>query len=558
MSLASSFPSYTRAVMLLAMSILYGCDSDSGDSGPADFDVPPATPELAAQLLARATFGVSEQGISDVLRLGLEGWIDDQFRLQGPAHLDFVKANSNGSATAARHEVWWRDVVEGKDQLRQRVAYALSQIFVIADTGYTLSNSQYGVTAYYDMLRDNAFGHYRQLLESVSLSPVMGLYLSMLQNAKSDAAENTRPDENYAREVLQLFSIGLYQLNADGSEVQAGGKPLPAFTQADVETYARAFTGWNYKDAGDWNRPLFTGNNLIDPMVAFADYHDTNTKPLLGGVVTASGATAEQDMASAMDSIAGHPNVGPFIGKQLIQRLVTSNPTPAYVARVSAVFDDNGVGVRGDLQAVVKAILLDSEALNGHDSIANFGKLREPVLRISHVWRAFNVTRGADSDYGEYNTTSPHVQDLDALIGQAVLKSPSVFNFYRPTYTPLGVLRDEKVSAPETEIYTDNNILATTTRINSHIQRHFAGSTTPQDLRWSYIDLSKETELAQVPADLLEHLDLLLLSGGMSDDLKQILVEHMQALPATLEGRSVRARDTISLIVASPDYLVQL
>ena len=518
---------------------------------------PLVTAEAAARLLAQATFGATSTEIAAVQAVGIEAWIDDQFTRKGPPHLNFVLDHSNGSRLDARHNIWWKDVVDGNDQLRQRVAFALSQIFVVSDIGYTLSNSQYGVTHYYDLLRDNAFGSYESLIKDVTLNPVMGIYLSLLQNAKGDAAGNTRPDENYAREFMQLFTIGLHELNTDGTTKLASGKPIPAFTQADVENYSRVFTGWNYKDSDRWHRQLFTHNNLIDPLEPYPGYHDDSSKTLLGGVVSAAGISAEDDLDIALASIADHPNVAPFISKQLIQRLVTSNPTPAYVGRVSAVFNNNGSGIKGDLKAVVKAILLDPEARNGHNTVSDFGKLREPVLRISHVWRAFNVQPGTESQDGVYNTISPHVMNLDTVIGQAVLKSPSVFNFYHPEFSPLGELYANELSAPEAEIFTDNNILSSTTRVNTHIQRHFDGANS-NDLKYSYLDLSAETAMAADPAELLEHIDLLLLSGGMSDGLQSVLLNHLATLPNTEAGRSQRVRDAITLIMASPEYLVQL
>lgn len=507
----------------------------------------------AARLLAQASFGATRQSLLQVQSLGMENWLEQQFTLQGPPHLNYVSIHSNGSGRAPRHEIWWRDVIDGDDQLRQRVAFALSQIFVISDTGYTLSNSQYGITHYYDILREHAFGNYRDLLEQVTLSPVMGLYLSMLQNAKGDPESSTRADENYAREVLQLFSIGLHVLNLDGT---TDGSPV--FTQDHIEAFARVFTGWNYRDAGRWNRVPFTGANLIDPMEPFEDYHDTDAKELLGGVVAPAGLTARQDLELALDNIFNHPNVGPFIGKQLIKRLVTSNPSPAYVERVARVFNDNGEGVRGDLEAVVRAILLDEEARQIPD-IAGYGKLREPVIRLSHLWRAFNVQRGnGSSSRGEYNTHSPQLMNLELVTGQAVLKSPSVFNFFQPSFSPAGPVAAANLKAPEFELSTDSNELATTNRIGRQILELSVSSETANGLSASYLDFSHEVSLAgDIPA-LLTHLDTLLLSGSMSETLTDTLTRHLEGLPDTQSGHFQRVRDAVALIVASPDYLIQM
>ncbi len=529
----------------------------------------PVSARAAARLLTQATFGTRASDIAQVQQLGVDGWLNWQFSLQGPPHLDYVSDYSNGSLRDPRHEIWWKDVVDGDDQLRQRVAFALSQIFVISDVGYTLSNAQYGVTHYYDQLRELAFGNYRDLLETVTLSPVMGIYLSMLQNSKGSDDGSTRPDENFAREVLQLFSVGLYELNEDGTPTDTN-----AYTQDHVEAYARVFTGWNYKDAGVWDRRLFTNQDLINPMEPMEAFHDKASKVLLGGVVAPAGISATEDLAIALDSIFNHSNVGPFIGKQLIQRLVTSNPSPAYVSRVTAAFNDNGEGVRGDLQAVVRAILTDPEAreLDNEEPDLNaipndFGKLREPVLRLSHLWRAFDITRGSRSNEQreDYNTYSPSKANLDLATGQAVLRSPSVFNFYHPDHRPSGAaFADSNRVAPEFEIYTDSNQLLTTTRINSQIQRHYLGTSNTSDLNPSYLDYSGAQALLSVDSDdqvdasaLLDHLDTILLSGLMSDALRSILQSHMNALPADDEGLSLRVRDGVSLIMASPEYLIQ-
>ncbi|MEM7378095.1 MAG: DUF1800 family protein [Pseudomonadota bacterium] len=510
-----------------------------------------ATAEEAARLLTQASFGPTLGDIDAVRRLGVEGWIDNQLLLKGPPHLDYVQLYSNGSNRSARHEKFWLDAVDGEDQLRQRVAFALSQLLVISDTGYTLSNTQYGVTHYYDILRNEAFGSYRELLEQITLSPIMGIYLSMLQNDKGRPESNTRADENFAREVLQLFSIGLYNLSLDGT--RAAGK---TYTQEQIEAFARVFTGWNYADAGNWNRPLFTGQDMLSPMEPFEDHHDTGAKALLNGAVLPEGQSARVDLEAALDNIFAHANVGPFIATHLITQLVTSNPTPQYVARVATVFNDNGLGVRGDLGATVKAILMDTEART-LGSVANFGKMREPVLRFSHLWRAFSVSPGNWSDNGEYETYSPQLQDMDSDTGQAPLKSPSVFNFFSPSYSPQGPAQNNWLVVPEMQIFTDSNILKSASRVNRQIYRHYLQNSTPSERNPAYLDYSREIALANDPQALLDHLNLLLLSGAMSDALETILLDHISTLEDDEDGLIERVQDAIALIVASPDYLVQ-
>jgi len=501
--------------------------------------------------LAQASFGASSESIKEVQLLGIETWIDRQLELMGPAHLDYVRQHSNGSNRDARHEVWWSDAVNGSDQLRQRVAYALSQLFVVSDIGFTLANAQYGVTAYYDMLREHAFGNYRELLEAVTLNPVMGIYLSMLQNDKGSYIDNTRADENFAREILQLFSIGLHNLNVDGTRAEGN-----TFTQRNIENFARVFTGWNYKDAGRWDRPLFTKQDLISPMEPFEDHHDTSSKVLLNNTALPAGLSAREDLQKALDNIFVHQNVAPFVSTHLIKQLITSNPTHGYIKRVATVFNDNGKGVKGDLGATVKALLMDKEARDP-DIMTDYGKLREPMLRLSHLWRAFSIQPGKQNKRGEYNTASPALKNLDSITGQAVLRSPSVFNFYDPNHSPAGPVRDAQMLAPEFQIFTESNVLLTTSRVNRQIYRHFKQNSNKSQLNSSYLDFAKEIKLAADANKLLDHLSLLLLSGTMSTALRELLVEHIETLPRNKEGKKRRVQEAVSLISASPEYLVQ-
>jgi len=329
---------------------------DAAEEPPVVVD---ASSAAAARLLAQATFGATTEDIAEVQRLGIEGWVDDQFTRQGGSHLEYVQNHpGSGSLSGPRQHKWLIDAIDGDDQLRQRVAFAYSEIFVTSDLSQTLDREQYAMTNYYDILLNNAFANYRDLLEDVTLSPIMGIFLSMLQNGQGDPATNTRADENFAREVMQLFSIGLYQLNLDGSIRRDGnGEPLPAYTQQDVEEYARVFTGWSYAGTDRFDHePADRNTNKFLPMEPFPGFHDLGSKNLLRGAVSPAGISAEEDLANALDSLYNHPNVGPFIGEQLIKRLVTSNPTRAYVRRVASAFNNNGSGVRGDMQAGVRAI----------------------------------------------------------------------------------------------------------------------------------------------------------------------------------------------------------
>ncbi|MFK8079001.1 MAG: DUF1800 family protein [Granulosicoccus sp.] len=518
-----------------------------------------ADSEAAARLLAQATFGATMGDIEEVKRLGVQAWVDNQFSLQGTPHLEYaIEHPGSGSLSGPRQHKWLIDAIDGSDQLRQRVAFAYSQILVVSDVTQTLRRNQYAMANYYDILLDNAFANYRDLLEDVTLNPIMGIYLSMLQNGRGDLEANTRADQNYAREVMQLFTIGQYELNLDGSiRRDLNGVPFPAYTQADVEEYARVFTGWSYADANRFdNVPAGSNTNKFLPMQPYPGFHDPNAKTLLGGIVTPAGISPQQDLDNALDSLFNHPNVGPFVGKQLIQRLVTSNPTPAYVARVASAFNNNGSGVRGDMRAVIRAILLDTEARSGHLNVPDFGKLREPLLRWTHMWRAFNVQRGRQSTVNKYNHGSPYINQAASFMGQSPLSSPSVFNFFRPDYAPLGEIRDSDLVAPEAQIYTDAYILTTTAKLSGFAQIFYQGAN-DNALNSSHIDISEETSLASDPGALVSLLDLLLMSGQMSSGMRAVLVDHMNELPSDEAGRSQRVRDGITLIMASPSYLVQ-
>lgn len=544
------------------------------------------TDAQAARFLTQATFGPTREGIQRLKELGsYEVWIDEQFAsamsLLLPAtktmyqayQIHCVATKPPGECTPSLQEiltpgedgtldtwhkhfrhVWWQNVIDGADQLRQRVALALSEILVVSDVPDALGNSGLGVADFYDTLSEHAFGNYRELIEAVTLHPVMGIYLSMVQNEKADPERNVRPDENYARELLQLFSIGVDRLNLDGTPVlDEEGKSIPTYGQAEVQEFARVFTGWTFADIKWWN--WWGMADRTKPLVAHEQYHDTDEKYLLNGTVLPAGQSAREDLEDALDNVFTHPNVGPFIGKLLIQRLVTSNPSPAYIARVARAFNNNGAGERGDLRAVVKAIFLDEEARD-----PAVGKLREPMLRVSHLFRAFNANR---IDGGSWNVppgvavyNSPgNLLNFEQNAGQNILASPSVFNFFLPDYSPAGPARDAGLVAPEFQIATENNVMAMINTINFHVLKSDADWNTS----WTRLDLSHEAQLAANPGELLSHLDVLLTAGSMSDALRQLIIEHISSdvFPDTEDGRMARAKDAVSLVLSSPEYLVQ-
>ncbi len=507
----------------------------------------------AARFLTQATFGPTQAEIealaADTSNAGLQAWLDAQYAAPVSLTLPYTLENSNGSRREPRHDIWWLNAMSGPDQLRQRVAFALSQIFVVSDLDFALGNAQYGMSDYYDMLINNAFGNYRDLLEDVTLHPVMGVYLSMVRNEKANPAENIRPDENYAREVLQLFSIGLFQLDSSGQPTPANN-PAPAYSQEIIEEYARVFTGWNYPNSRSWTDTRITNDNYLSAMVPEETFHDTGSKTLLSGVVLPAGQSTAKDMADALDSIFNHPNVGPFIGRQLIQRLVTSNPSPAYVSRVAAVFNNNGNGVRGDLRAVVNAILMDDEARNGQLNNPDFGKVREPVLKLSHFFRALNGTPGQLAD-GIHRTADFSMDRIDEATGQAVMSSPSVFNFYLPD-NPLNT--GAGLQSPENQIMTETNIGATHNNYHHQVYRfHNRADLSDDNPRVTIIDLEPLAAMARSSDDVMDWIDLVFFSGAMPTDVREVIKQHLNTISiASSDGLFGRAQDALFLSITSP------
>ncbi|MGE3172591.1 MAG: DUF1800 family protein [Planctomycetota bacterium] len=539
---AAARPRPLLAAAVAAAVVVPACSSGIGDPYAPGADLP-ASETDALRFLQRATFGPDEASLQRLQYLGYDTWLREQQELpaslQEPALQQLVAGGASVNQSN-RQEVWWRHAVRGRDQLRQRVAFALSEIFVVSDQASALSGNPIGLAHWYDMLARNAFGDYRTLLEQVTLHPVMGQYLSMLRNRKPDPSRNIRPDENNAREVMQLFSIGLSELLPDGTpRLDLGGDPIPTYTQSDIEALAHVFTGWTY--AGSTRFTSGTPNNL--PMVPFEDYHDRTQKDWLGEVFPA-GVDARTELTRALDVLAAHPNVGPFLGRQLIQRLVTSNPSPAYVARVAAVWADDGQGARGNLGAVVRAILLDDEAMRGHVlAPGTFGKLREGLLQQTAIWRVF----GARAQNGQYAYSNPQ----DAF-GQAALRADTVFNFFRPDHRPQGELTTLGLDAPEFQVLDQNTAIAANNQLYRSLVTNHLGRATPAagDV---LVDLGAATALADDPDALLDWLDRWLLAGAMTPALRQVVRQHLVQLTDPMQ----RAREGAWLVATSPQFAVQ-
>ncbi|MBL0122809.1 MAG: DUF1800 family protein [Betaproteobacteria bacterium] len=519
-----------------------------------------ATYRDAARFLTQATFGPKAASIDRVKAIGPSAWIDEQLARPADSHMAYIDAAKarrlaeNGKAYYAEedsYEAIWQQWLFGQDELRARMSFALTEIMVISNIAPDLEPD--AMSSYMDMINARAFGNYRDLLGAVALHPAMGYYLNMLGSEKEDAAKQKFPNENFAREVLQLFSVGLNQLNADGTrKLDAAGVPLPTYDESVVKGFARAFTGWTFFGNDPANPKKFDRpeESWTQPMIAFASKHETGTKTLLNGVTLPAGQTPEADMKAALDNIANHPNVGPFIGRQLIQRFVTSNPNPAYVARVAAVFDNNGRGVRGDLAAVIKAVLLDTDARNAPlTSDTKFGKQREPVIRFANILRAFNAT----SANGRNNIH--YLDSADDALGQSPLLSPSVFNFFSPAYTRPGRLAQAGMVAPEFQITNEIQTVGTANFFYQLVKNEGYGSGD----NLLKLDLTQARALANSPVELVDYLSRLLTYGELNATTRQTIVDAVTAVPFNNNSsdRTWRVRTALTLFALSSDFVIQ-
>lgn len=568
-----------RALAITGLLLLSSCGGGGGGNPtppvvvtPPPVVVAPARPTAAeaGRFLAQATFGPTAADIAALQDSTYAAWIDAQLALPLPArsHQLHVESRLSELATVSAnqfYESWWRQVITEPDQLRQRVAFALSQIFVIslADTNIDVR----GAASYYDMLQRNALGNFRTLLQDVTLHPMMGIYLTSLGNQKEAADGSRSPDENYAREVMQLMTIGLHKLNADGTEVlDASGAPVPSYEAADIQGLAKVFTGMSWYHTSP-TATTFAGGNAhsdraVRPMIFYPAFHSVSSKSFLGTTIPAS-TTVDMagELKTALDTLFRHPNVGPFIATRLIQQLVTSNPAPAYVARVAAVFNDNGSGTRGDMGAVVKAILTDSQARDAASaSASDFGKLREPVIRLAHWARAF----GATSQGGNWLITSTA---SNTSLNQAPLTSPSVFNFWRPGYVPpvTSSLGQLKLRAPEFQVVDEVTTAAYVNAMQTWVDAG-VGSTPPggsgRDVRSTY---ANELPIADSADNLVARMNTLLFGGRLSSGLQAQLVAAVNAIavPATGTAAQIdtarlnRVKTAVFLSLVSPEYLVQ-
>ena len=545
----------------------------------------PFTRSEAVRFLTKATFGANEASIRSLLELGYEGWVDQQLSLRPTQHLPFLQQNIKErraagvplgatQACSSRMDTWLHGAMNGPDQLRQRMAFALSQIFVVGDFNCD-SNGYEHLSSYYDVLVNGSFSEYRELLETITINPVMGSWLSM--RGSQVTSDKASPDENYAREVMQLFSIGVHELNIDGSLKLENGLPIDTYDNEIVHDTARALTGWNW-DGGRF----YFGVRLL-PMTPWGGlwnrFHDYGEKTILNGVVIPSGFrdplahlkpesewdhsgnNIKDDLKIVLDTIAAHDNVAPFISKQLIQRFVTSNPSPAYIERVARVFNNNGAGVKGDLGAVIKAILLDPESINSHENTTHGGKLKEPLLKVTQIWRAFEAK--SPIKYFRYLQTK---RDF----GQRPLSADSVFNFYRPDYAPLGEITDQGLVAPEFNLLGDSQLLRTYPSMfqildskplgSEHI---ISGNYTDAQIARPELNLNRAKALSDNTNALMNYLNELMFGGLMSRSLRNRVIQYIDTeiiYDPSLnqdERRHKKVEEALFLLGVSADFSLQ-
>jgi uncharacterized protein (DUF1800 family) len=515
----------------------------------------PTTQAEARRFLEQSTMGGTQALANRVLALGYAGFLDEQFAQPQSTYVDFVNAADrlrDSRRLGALRSRFYMNALNGADQLRQRLAFALSQILVVSSRDIADGP---GMAVYTDLLGTHAFGNFRPLLDDITLNPAMGDYLDMVNNDKPNPATGRTANENYARELLQLFSIGVFKLNTNGTlKLDPGSgssstpepRPIPTYEQKTIEGLARVFTGWTY-DTAPPNPPPTNFNsipNYLEPMVLIPSRHDPGAKELLDGLVLPAGQTGTQDVAAALDQIFNHPNVGSFLGRQLIQHLVTSNPSPGYVARVAQAFEGlppYGAGVRGDMKATVKAVLLDVEARRNPTTLPDFGRLQDPALFVTRTVRSLE---GTGQGYGLEERVTP--------MGQSVFSAPTVFSFYSPDYQVPGL----PLLGPAFQVYTESTAVRRANFVNFLVFTTIPppgyappGSTTVS------IPLSTWTALASNPAALVDDLAMRLMHGAMPADMRARMIQAVTALPA---GNPLyRAQAAIYLVATSAQYNVQ-
>lgn len=530
----------------------------------------------ASRFLAQASMGATMEEIALVTEIGIEAWIENQFNIDQSFVLDEMRIIWDELLQAYEdygleedeifgpwglhfNYAWSQRTMTKEDQLRQRIAYALSQILVISMDSELMDYGE-GLSSYYDLLGKHAFGNYRDLLLEVTLHPCMGFYLSHLNNPRAIPEENIHPDENYAREIMQLFSIGLYELNIDGTRKKdANGNDIPTYNNNDIKELAKVFTGLGVgglQDFVDWSdEPYFGlgiwGGDRTVPMMMFDEFHEQEEKTLIQGVVLPANQSGMQDVEDAIDMLFNHPNVGPFISRQLIQRLIKSNPSKEYVARVANTFNNDGNGERGNMKAVIRSILLDAEARSCEDMLdPKNGKLREPLLKKLQFLKSISL----DSPLGRYwDNYFNHYEET----GQTPLFSPTVFNFYLPDYSPVGEIADAGLVAPEFNLHNTKTSIGYINAIHSWLfwdAPMFSWEQDFGDLEVN-IDYDYFEEIINDPEAIINYFDIVLSNGQLTDDVRNIIRENIADISLyNSENYIRRLQLIIYIIMASPDF----
>jgi uncharacterized protein (DUF1800 family) len=523
--------------------------------GSQTFVPPPAPPGLpgglpsqtdAARFLRQGSYGPTINDINYVTANGYDAWITDQFNNKPTSSMyqTLLSWQNQGQAIYKDQmwSSWWYLANTSPDQLRQRMAFTLDELFVVSINSSDLDSKLFAMATYYDTLSKDAFGNYRQILNDMTLNPAMGLFLTMMGNRKANPAAGTLPNENYAREIMQLFSIGVNQLQPDGTlKLDTNGLPQATYVQADVMGLARVFTGWNWHQDGAISEYPIPNGDL--PMTLIPSWHETGTKTFLGQTIPA-GQDGNVDLQQALDVIFNHPNVGPFVSRQIIQKLVTSNPSPGYVYRVAQKFNNNGSGVRGDMQAVIRAVLTDYEARSSTMlTEQGYGKLNEPMLRTTQVMRAFNA----------YSSGAQHMWYCDITdneLAESAMHAPSVFNFYMPGFIQPGQLAQAGLVAPEFQITTET----TTMTVQNWLRNGIYGGFKWGDIKCDF-NASGLMGLAGNPSALVDRIALLLCAGNINPTVRNIIITQVTNWPASDSfGRCCLA---VHLVSVSPDAAVQ-
>lgn len=527
---------------------------------PAFSDIPASNAE-AARFLTQATFGPTTDDIAYLRKVGYSRWIDEQLdpvryapTLIEPHILAIPDSDLNA---AERRNYWLWKAVSARDQLRLRMGFALSEIFVISDLEL---GPQSRIANYQDMLDVNAFGSYRLLLEKVSLHPMMGSYLSHLQNQKATSFKNSKgqmisivPDENFAREVMQLFSIGLLERNPDYSlKLDANGDPIPTYDQDVVAAMARVFTGWTWAT----NTTSFTATpsdrREVRPMICDRRYHDAQPKVIFRGIVINEGDNCTASLAKTLDALSQHPSTAPFISRQLIQRFVTSNPSPAYVARVTSAWNDSN----GNLGKVLKTILLDPEARIQTENPA-FGKMKEPIIQMTSLWRAFNSTYAGRKD-GSWYFKMTYAPNYLTSLGQDSLRSQSVFNFFTPNNQLPATSNGFSVYAPEFQIYDEWRFTGVLNAQGILTNYQDMDGTTPIGIDTPLINTRALVSMAQAGnhVGMVDLVNTLLFAGGLHPDDAKVMVRTLDQVKK-FHSDKAKVRTVLALAYANPDYVIQ-